>query len=99
MLVATDEAIRIGREAGLPVHISHMKASGRKLWGKAPDAIALVEKARKARAGRHGGPVSVHRQQHVAGGDGGAAAVPRRRRKESLPAGRCRAGPEDAQGD
>ena len=35
VLAAIEEAIRIGREAGLPVHISHMKASGRKAWGKA----------------------------------------------------------------
>jgi N-acyl-D-amino-acid deacylase len=48
VLTATDEAITIGREAGLPVHISHMKASGPKVWGKAGDQIALVEKARKA---------------------------------------------------
>ena len=48
VLEATDEAIRIGREAGLPVHISHMKASGRNVWGKSADQIALVERARKA---------------------------------------------------
>jgi N-acyl-D-amino-acid deacylase len=48
VLAATDEAITIGREAGLPVHISHMKASGPKVWGTAGDQIALVEKARKA---------------------------------------------------
>ncbi len=48
VLDATAEAIRIGQEAGLAVHISHMKASGRKVWGKAGDQIALIEKARKA---------------------------------------------------
>ncbi len=48
VLDATAEAIRIGREAGLPVHISHMKASGRKAWGKSAEQIALVEQARKA---------------------------------------------------
>jgi N-acyl-D-aspartate/D-glutamate deacylase len=47
ILVATDEAITIGREAGLPVHISHMKASGQKAWGMAADQMALVRKARK----------------------------------------------------
>ena len=35
VLAATEEALTIGREAGLPVHISHMKASGRRVWGKA----------------------------------------------------------------
>jgi N-acyl-D-aspartate/D-glutamate deacylase len=47
LLAAVDEAITIGREAKLPVHISHMKASGRKAWGKVGDAIALVEQARR----------------------------------------------------
>src|SRR5207247_4076751 len=42
VLVATAEAITIGREAKLPVHISHMKASGRRAWGKAGDQIAMV---------------------------------------------------------
>jgi N-acyl-D-aspartate/D-glutamate deacylase len=46
VLTALDEILTIGREAGLPVHISHMKASGRKAWGKAADEIALVERAR-----------------------------------------------------
>jgi N-acyl-D-aspartate/D-glutamate deacylase len=48
VLGATEEALRIGREAKLPVHISHMKASGPRAWGKAADQIAVVEKARKA---------------------------------------------------
>jgi N-acyl-D-aspartate/D-glutamate deacylase len=48
VLSATEEAIQIGKEAGLPVHISHMKSSGPKAWGKTADQIALVEKARKA---------------------------------------------------
>jgi N-acyl-D-amino-acid deacylase len=47
VLAALDEAITIGREAKLPVHISHLKANGRKTWGKAGDEIALIEKARK----------------------------------------------------
>ncbi len=46
LLAAIEEALTIGREAGLPVHISHLKASGRKAWGLAPDAIALIQAAR-----------------------------------------------------
>ncbi|HEY8505909.1 MAG TPA: amidohydrolase family protein, partial [Gemmataceae bacterium] len=46
LLAAVEEALRIGREAKLPVHISHFKSSGRKAWGKCVDAIALVEQAR-----------------------------------------------------
>ncbi|MHB1421718.1 MAG: N-acyl-D-amino-acid deacylase family protein [Gemmataceae bacterium] len=48
VLGAIDEALTIGRAAGLPVHISHLKASGRRAWGRAADEIALIEKARKS---------------------------------------------------
>jgi N-acyl-D-aspartate/D-glutamate deacylase len=46
LLSAVEEILTIGREANLPVHISHMKASGKAAWGKAADAIALVQQAR-----------------------------------------------------
>jgi N-acyl-D-aspartate/D-glutamate deacylase len=46
LLPAIHETLEIGRQAGLPVHISHMKASGRRVWGKAADAVALVADAR-----------------------------------------------------
>jgi len=48
VLAAIEEALTIGREAKLPVHISHLKASGRKVWGKAADEIALIEQARSS---------------------------------------------------
>lgn len=48
VLEATQEALTIGKEASLPVHISHMKASGKNAWGKAVEQIALIDKARKA---------------------------------------------------
>jgi N-acyl-D-amino-acid deacylase len=48
VLSALQEALTIGREAGLPVHISHLKASGRRAWGMAADEIALLNKARRA---------------------------------------------------
>jgi N-acyl-D-aspartate/D-glutamate deacylase len=47
VLAAIDEALTIGREAKLPVHISHLKASGRRAWGLVADEIALIDKARK----------------------------------------------------
>ncbi len=47
VLSAINEALTIGREAGLPVHISHLKVSGRRAWGLAADEIALLSKARK----------------------------------------------------
>lgn len=48
MIDALREAIRIGREAGLPVQISHIKMGNRNVWGKSTDAIAVVEEARKS---------------------------------------------------
>ena len=48
MLNALREAIRIGREAKLPVQISHIKMGNRNVWGKSAEAIALVEEARKS---------------------------------------------------
>lgn len=46
LLNSIEEVLTIAREAKLPVHISHIKCSGRKNWGKAADAIALIESAR-----------------------------------------------------
>ena len=34
---ALDEAIRIGREAGIPVEIWHLKTAGKPNWGRMPD--------------------------------------------------------------
>lgn len=48
LLAAVAEAIKIGREAELPVHISHFKASGSRNWGTLRVAAALVEEARSA---------------------------------------------------
>jgi N-acyl-D-amino-acid deacylase len=46
ILPALDEAFRIGREAGLPVHIWHLKVSGQHNWGRMPEAVAAIERAR-----------------------------------------------------
>lgn len=48
MLDALREAIRIGREAKLPVQISHIKMGNKNVWGKSRDAIAIIEEARKS---------------------------------------------------
>jgi N-acyl-D-amino-acid deacylase len=46
LLEAVREAIQVGREAQLPVQISHVKAAGRPHWGKVADALALIDAAR-----------------------------------------------------
>ena len=47
LLDAIREAIRIGKEAKIPVQISHIKAGNRNVWGKSVEAIALIETERK----------------------------------------------------
>lgn len=44
---AIEEALTIGREAGLPVEISHFKLSGQQNWGRSKQTLAMVEQARK----------------------------------------------------
>jgi N-acyl-D-amino-acid deacylase len=43
------EAIRIGREAGLPVQISHIKLGTVGVWNKAREVVKMIEDARRAR--------------------------------------------------
>ena len=48
LAAAVEEAIAIGREARLPVNISHIKALGVDVHGQAPAIIARIEAARAA---------------------------------------------------
>jgi N-acyl-D-aspartate/D-glutamate deacylase len=43
---AIDEAIQVGRGAGLRVDIIHMKIAHKKLWGRAQEIVAMVDRAR-----------------------------------------------------
>ena len=45
LLDAVAEAIRIGREAELPVQVSHVKAAGRPNWGAVERALGLIDQA------------------------------------------------------
>jgi N-acyl-D-amino-acid deacylase len=45
---AVDEAIEIGRQARIPVQISHVKLAMRSLWGQTPRLIKTLEAARAA---------------------------------------------------
>jgi dihydroorotase/N-acyl-D-amino-acid deacylase len=47
ILPAIDEAIRIGREAGIPVEIWHLKTAGKKNWGRMPEVVARIDSARR----------------------------------------------------
>lgn len=46
-LDAFREAIDVGRQARLPVEISHIKLASKPVWGKAADALTLLEDARR----------------------------------------------------
>jgi dihydroorotase/N-acyl-D-amino-acid deacylase len=45
---AIDEAIRIGREAHVPVNIFHLKVGGAGNWGRMPAIVRKIEAARKS---------------------------------------------------
>ncbi|MDH4062893.1 MAG: D-aminoacylase [Acidobacteriota bacterium] len=46
VLESVRETIRIGEEAGIPVHISHHKVGGRRQFGQSVQSLALIEAAR-----------------------------------------------------
>jgi N-acyl-D-amino-acid deacylase len=46
VLAAINETLLIGREANLPVEISHFKLSGQQNWGRSKETIAAIEQAR-----------------------------------------------------
>ena len=68
---ALDEAIGIGRDAGLPVVIYHLKVGAKANWGRMKDAIAAIDKANAA-----GVKVSATMYPYTAGGTGLAATLP-----------------------
>jgi len=46
ILAAIDEALRIGREARIPVEIWHLKVGGKPSWGHMPEVVAKINSAR-----------------------------------------------------
>jgi N-acyl-D-amino-acid deacylase len=44
---AITEAVTVGRQAGVPVQLSHFKVDNRRLWGSSDLSIGLVEKFRR----------------------------------------------------
>jgi N-acyl-D-amino-acid deacylase len=45
---ALDETFRIGREADIPVEIWHLKAAGKRNWGRMPEIVARIDRARSS---------------------------------------------------
>jgi dihydroorotase/N-acyl-D-amino-acid deacylase len=73
VLEAMDEALRIGKEAGVAVEIYHLKAAGVRNWSKAPRMFAKIDSARAA-----GQDVQATLYPYTAGGTGLAACFPPR---------------------
>ncbi|MBM4068943.1 MAG: D-aminoacylase [Planctomycetes bacterium] len=67
---ALAEILAIAHKAGLRVHISHIKVSGRRAWGRAPDMIALIRRERKK-----GTPVTADQYPYMASSTSLAAMV------------------------
>jgi dihydroorotase/N-acyl-D-amino-acid deacylase len=70
-MAALDEAFTIGREAGIPVEIWHLKCAGRRNWGRMGEVVAAIERARAA-----GLDVSADMYPYVASGNGLDNTVP-----------------------
>src|SRR5437764_3302542 len=68
---AITEALRIGREAHLPVEIFHLKVSGKSRWGSMPKIVAMIQAARDK-----GQDVSANMYPYVAGGTALASSLP-----------------------
>jgi N-acyl-D-amino-acid deacylase len=47
LLAAVAEALDIGRQLGIPVQVSHLKAAGQRNFGRTREALALIEEARR----------------------------------------------------
>ena len=68
---AIEEALRIGREANLPVEIFHLKVSGKTRWGNMPKIVGQIQAARDA-----GQDVTADMYPYVAGGTALASSLP-----------------------
>src|SRR6266567_7958725 len=70
-VAAVQEALRIGREAHLPVEIFHLKVSGKSRAGSMTRIVAMIQEARDA-----GQDVSADMYPFVAGATGLASCLP-----------------------
>jgi dihydroorotase/N-acyl-D-amino-acid deacylase len=68
---ALEEAIRIGREAHLPVEIFHLKVSGKSRWGNMKKMVATIQAARDS-----GLDIAADMYPYVAGATALASALP-----------------------
>jgi N-acyl-D-amino-acid deacylase len=69
--VALEEALRIGRDAHLPVEIFHLKVIGKSRWGTMPKIVEMIQTARDS-----GQDVSANMYPYIAGGTALASSLP-----------------------
>jgi N-acyl-D-amino-acid deacylase len=70
-MAALDEAIRIGREGGLPVEVFHLKVIGQSRWGSMPKLVGKIDAARAS-----GLDIRADQYPYVAGGTALASSLP-----------------------
>jgi dihydroorotase/N-acyl-D-amino-acid deacylase len=68
---ALAEAIRIGREGGLPVEIFHLKVAGKDRWGQMPTVVRTIEEARNS-----GVDIAADMYPYLAGATALSSALP-----------------------
>jgi len=68
---AINEALTIGREANIPVQISHFKVTGKNNWGRSTETLGMVEEAR-----RQGFDVTIDQYPYTASSTNLAVRVP-----------------------
>lgn len=73
LIEAVSEAIEIGRKIGAPVEISHFKAVSQVNWGKASQALELIDRARA-----EGLDVTADMYPYIAGSTGLESMLPSR---------------------
>ncbi len=78
---ALEETARIAREAHIPVEIFHLKTAGRPNWGKMPEVVAFIDKARRRWFGHRGGHLRVYGLGERNGSVHSAVGARRRQRK------------------
>ena len=71
LIEAVREALEVGRRAGVPVQISHLKTMDRRNWHKLPEVLELIEQAR-----RSGMDVTADRYPYCASSTGLDAHLP-----------------------
>jgi N-acyl-D-amino-acid deacylase len=68
---AINEALTIGKEASIPVQISHFKVTGKNNWGRSTETLGMVEEARK-----QGYDVTIDQYPYTASSTNLAVTVP-----------------------